>query len=200
MAVRSPPRLSRQSCYRAQLLAERRRLRPIETGQPALWRSRASVCVYVPGVYTPSQPNRDVPLRLFATGGGRRGVGAVDGRRGVTCHGSLDALDGAVGYEAARCKLLLQPLLVLLVRRMPDLDGARRAVAPFVDDPQLISHHLDEPLVMRDKDDPAIEVVERHRQRLDCLEVEVVGGLVEQQNVRRAPRQLSKGEARLLAT
>ena len=51
---------------------------------------------------------------------------------------------------------------------------------------------------MRDEDDAALEVVERHRERLDRLDVEVVGGLVEEENVWRAPRELGKGEARLL--
>ena len=53
--------------------------------------------------------------------------------------------------------LLLQPLLVLLVAGVPHGDGARLAAFALVHHPQLVRHHLDQPLVVRDEDDAACE-------------------------------------------
>eukprot|EP00962_Isochrysis_galbana_P044804 scaffold17472_cov105-Isochrysis_galbana.AAC.4 len=72
------------------------------------------------------------------------------------------------------------------------------AALTFIDNPQLVRNHLDEALVVRHENNAPFELVERHRQRLDRLEVQVVGRLVEQQDVRRAPRQLRECQPRLL--
>ena len=42
---------------------------------------------------------------------------------------------------------------------------------------------------MRDEDEPSLEVVDGVGEGVDGLHVEVVGGLVEEQHVRRLPRQ-----------
>ncbi len=67
----------------------------------------------------------------------------------------------------------VEELLAVVVKVAVDLcDG------PVLDDPELALRLPDEPLVVRDEDHAALELVHRLRQRLDRLHVKVVRRLV----------------------
>ena len=53
--------------------------------------------------------------------------------------------------------------------------------------------------VVRDEHQRALELRQRHRQRLACFQIEMVGGLVEQQQIRPLPDEQRERKARLLA-
>ena len=73
--------------------------------------------------------------------------------------------------------------------------GPHRAV---LHEPQSIGHKLNEMHVVRDQDDRAVIDVERLDQRAPALDVEMVGGLVEHQQLRRLAGDERKVEPRLL--
>ena len=68
-----------------------------------------------------------------------------------------------------------------------------------LDDPDLVAHRADEGDVVRDHHDAALELLERRDERVHRLEVEVVGRLVEEQQVRALEPELHEDHARLLA-
>ena len=78
--------------------------------------------------------------------------------------------------------LLRQPLIGLVVA----LDDAGLAVG---DDDQPVGHLVEEVAVVADDEDGALELADRSLQRLARPEVEVVGRLVEDQQVGRRGRQ-----------
>src|SRR5215831_3571214 len=67
------------------------------------------------------------------------------------------------------------------------------------DEPEAVGDEREQMPVMADEDDGAGEVVERGDQRLARFDVEMVGGLVEDEEGRRLMRDEREGEPRLLA-
>lgn len=70
--------------------------------------------------------------------------------------------------------------------------------APALDDPDLITHLVDEVLVVTDNQHAAMEVLERLDERLDGAHVQVVRGLVHDHHVRLREGQEREGRAGLL--
>ena len=99
---------------------------------------------------------------------------------------------------------LANKILVLLELSVKANDGL------VADGPQLLAHATDEELVVGDHNHAALELVQRVRQRLDRLcalyslsaltNIEMVGGLIQHQNVRPRVRDHGEGHARLLAS
>ena len=85
-----------------------------------------------------------------------------------------------------------QPVPILVQRAIP---GAQ---APFGDQHELLHAVLDEAPVVRDEHQRALVVLQGHRQGVAHVEVEVVGGLVEEQHRGPAPGDHREREARLL--
>ena len=91
---------------------------------------------------------------------------------------------------------LANKILVLLELSVKANDGL------VADGPQLLAHATDEELVVGDHNHAALELVQRVRQRLDRLcalysfpaltNIEMVGGLIQHQNVR--PRVRDHGK------
>ena len=69
-----------------------------------------------------------------------------------------------------------------------------------VDEDEAIGGHLEHVAVVADDQDGAGIVVERLDERLARVDVEVVGRLVEDQHVRRLPRDQRQRQPRALAT
>mmetsp|Transcript_26579 Transcript_26579/g.60765 ORF Transcript_26579/g.60765 Transcript_26579/m.60765 type:complete len:444 (+) Transcript_26579:146-1477(+) len=91
------------------------------------------------------------------------------------------------------CRQLLGQLVaVLLELAVEDVHLAA------LDHPDLPAHGVDERHVVRDDHHPALEVAQRRDKAVHCLQVEVVGRLVEQQKVRALHPQLDEDDARLL--
>lgn len=89
----------------------------------------------------------------------------------------------------------LEQLLAVIVEAAVDLvDGL------LLDDPQRAVGVTDEALVVRHDDHAALEVADGLREGVDALDVEVVGGLVEDEDVGRGEAELSQGHARLLSS
>ena len=73
-------------------------------------------------------------------------------------------------HEASIDELVLKFLLVCLVRALPNAHRAWLVAHALVHDPELVGHQLNEPLIVRDKDDPLPKVAERERsgRRVQC--------------------------------
>merc|ERR1740130_1844516 len=66
------------------------------------------------------------------------------------------------------------------------------------DYPELVGNHGHQSVIMADQDDTTLKFVERHRQALDCLKVQMVRGLIQKQQVWSTPGQLRKRKATFL--
>ena len=83
-------------------------------------------------------------------------------------------------------------LLVIFESFLPFRD------ALFLDDPEGAIAFLDEPLVVCDHDDSSVELVDGIAEGVDRFDVQVVGRLVEQQDMRHLQAQLDQNNTGLL--
>ena len=77
--------------------------------------------------------------------------------------------------------------------------AVERGDASVRDQPQLVGGRAQQVAVVRDDDQRAVVILQRFGQRLAHLDVEVVGRLVEDQQVRLLPHEQREREARLFA-
>ena len=77
---------------------------------------------------------------------------------------------------------------------------ASRLRVSRLDDPDVIADGVDERHVVRDDHHTTLEVAQCRHETVDRLEVQVVGRLVEEQQVRALHAKLDEDDARLLTT
>ena len=88
----------------------------------------------------------------------------------------------------------------LVVLALPLLVGPLEVFdAAVVEDPQPRCHFVDQVVIVRDQQHRALVALQRDVERVDGFEVEVVGRLVEDENVGLGEDEFAEGEPRLLA-